>query len=112
MLTLLRAVAAGRTTELRLERANGENLRARAAGQAGMVALSKDKGAGRGVFCARQEVPVATAERVFAAYLAGEPEFDRGLKWQPAGSPWAGAAKVAVIAAGLALAVLALRSCA
>lgn len=84
LITHLRAVAGGRSTELLLRRGNGENLRACPGGGPGMVALSKDKGSGRGVFVGRQEVPVATAERVFAAYLAGDPDFDRGLKWQPA----------------------------
>ena len=109
LLTHLRAVAGGRSTELLLRRGNGENLRACPGGGPGRLALSKDKGSGRGVFVGRQEVPLATAERVFAAYLAGDPDFDRGLKWQPASTrATAWLAWGALLLAGLALA---LRSC-
>lgn len=109
LLTQLRAVAGRLAPELLLERGNGENLRARPGVELGMVSLSKDKGPGRGVFAARHEVPVATAERVFAAYLAGDPDFDRGLKWQPVASGAAGKlAWVALLLAGLALV---LRAC-
>lgn len=110
LLTHLRAVAGRRAPELLLERGNGENLRACPGGEVGMVALSKDKGPGRGVFSARQEVPVATAERVFSAYLAGDPDFDRGLKWQPVpGGALSLAAWMLVLLALLALALLLIR---
>lgn len=110
LLTHLRAVAGRRAPELLLERGNGENLRASPGGELGMVALSKDKGPGRGVFAARQEVPVATAERVFAAYLAGDPDFDRGLKWQPVAG--GGLARIGWMLLAAAVAALALRACA
>lgn len=112
LLTQLRAAAASgaASAELRLERANGENLRAASGSAPGLLRLSKDKGEGRGVFHARREVPLTEAERVFAAYLAGETDFDRGLKWQPAGAAWLGAtARWSIIA--LALALVVLRSC-
>lgn len=111
MLTQLRATAGLSSQGLLLERGSGENLRAASGSEPGLLRLSKDKGPGRGVFAARGEVPLLVAERVFAAYLSGDPDFDRGLKWQPAG--WSKLATAVlwaalVVAAGLLALALAL----
>lgn len=108
LLTCLGAVAAGKVPELLLARPNGEALRASVGSSSGMVRLSKDKGAGRGVFDARGEVALAVAERVLAAHLAGDPDFDRGLKWEPARRGWRGlAVALAILLALVGLLLLA-----
>ncbi len=111
MLTQLRATAGSASPALLLERGSGENLQAVAGSEPGLLRLSKDKGPGRGVFAARGEVPLPVAERVFAAYLSGDADFDRGLKWQPMG--WSQLAKAVlwaalVVAAGLLALAMAL----
>jgi len=112
LVTHLRAVAAGRQPKVLLERGTGESLLATPGSGPGMLGLSKDKGPGRGVFRARAELPLAVAERVFAAYLAGDNDFDRGLKWEPA-APAAARAVAWTLAAvvSLILAAWLLRAC-
>lgn len=110
LLTQLGALAEGRRGEVRLEREGGEHLRALPGSGRGLLRLSKDKGPGRGVFAARSELDLGAAERVFSAYLAGDPDFDRGMKWQPVGTSARAAVSLA-LAAALALAALIIRGC-
>ena len=108
LLTALRAVAAGRDADLRLAKAAEEFLEARAGSAPGLLAVRKKKGAGREYLRSRRELSLAEAEPVFAAYLAGDPDFDRGLKWEVLGLLAGNAARLLLGALGLAalLAVL------
>jgi hypothetical protein len=86
LLTALRAVAAGRDSDLRLAKAAEEFLEARAGSAPGLLAVRKKKnGPGREYLRSRRELTLGEAEPVFAAYLAGDPDFDRGLKWEVLG---------------------------
>ena len=105
LLTALRAVAAGRDADLRLAKAAGEFLEARAGSAPGLLAVRKKKGAGREYLRSRRELTLAEAEPVFAAYLAGDPDFDRGLKWEVLGLLAGNAARLLLGALGLAAAL-------
>ena len=85
LLTSLRAVASGRDADLRLAKAPVEFLEAVAGASPGLLRVRKKKGAGRECLRCRRELALAEAEPVFAAYLAGGTDFDRGLKWEVLG---------------------------
>ncbi len=108
LLTSLRAVAAGRDADLRLAKAPEEFLEAVAGSSPGMLKVRKKKGAGREYLRSRRELTLAEAEPVFAAYLAGDPDFDRGMKWEVLGFLAGNAVRLLLILLGLAavLAVL------
>jgi hypothetical protein len=109
LLTLLRAVGAGRDRDLVLARAPEEYLEAEAGSAPGLLRVRKKKGAGREYLRARRELALAEAETVFSSYLAGDPDFDRGLKWEVVG--WfagnRGKLALALLVAGVAVLVLA-----
>lgn len=85
LLTSLRAVAAGRGRELRLAKAPEEFLEAEPGSSPGLLRVRKKKGAGREYLRARRELTLAESEAAFSAYLAGDPDFDRGIKWEVLG---------------------------
>jgi len=106
LLTSLRAVASGRDGDLRLSRAAEEYLEAEAGSSPGLLRVRKKKGAGREYLRARRELTLAEAEAVFSSYLAGDPDFDRGLKWEVLG--WFAGNHGKLLLAMLALVVVAL----
>jgi hypothetical protein len=81
-------MAGGQEGTLRLDRGDGEFLSARSGRDPGMLKIAKGKGQGRGEFRSRSQLPVTAAEQVFSAYLAGEHDFDRGMKWHPVALSW------------------------
>ena len=107
LLAALRAVAAGRDADLRLAKAPEEFLEAAAGSAPGLLRVRKKKGAGREYLRSRRELTLAEAESVFDAYLAGEADFDRGLKWEVLGILAGNGARVLLALLGAA-AVLAL----
>ena len=108
LLTSLRAVASGRDADLRLAKAPEEFLEAAAGASPGMLRVRKKKGAGREYLRCRRELTLAEAEPVFAAYLAGDTDFDRGLKWEVLGLLAGNGARIlaALVGAAAVLAVL------
>ena len=100
LLTALRAIAGGHEGELRLDRGDDEFLSARSGRELGMLKVAKGKGQGRGEFRSRSQLPVTSAEQVFSAYLAGDHDFDRGMKWHPVALSWVtGPARLALLIA-------------